>query len=384
MIPAERSHLQVVARTHPGMSGKNNEDSYAVSAYRLEGEKPLPVVFAALSDGIGGHRAGEVASELVVESISRSVAASDASQPVATLRAAIVQASQEILSISEVNPDKRGMGATCACAWIIDDRLYVAYVGDTRIYLIRGGKILQLSTDHTWVQEAIEAGILTPEEARNHPNAHVIRRYLGSRQIVEPDIRLRLIEGENDIQAEANQGLRLTPGDQVILCSDGLTDLVEEGEILSALESSEQEQAIDQLIALANQRGGHDNITIIAMQTPPAAPKTLPALPAASKRRRSLVLTCALAGLLGIVLIALISGVLFYLRRPQLTSPTTTATYTAISSPYTPLPTETLPALEPTQTPPGRPTSPATRTPLASPTPPPATITYWPTNTPEP
>jgi protein phosphatase len=383
MIPAERSHLRLVAQTHPGMSGKNNEDNFAVSAFRLEGEEPLPVVFAVLSDGIGGHRAGEVASELVVESISRSVAASDASQPVETLQAAIIQASQEILSISEIDPEKKGMGATCACVWIIANQLYIAYVGDTRIYLLRNGKIRQLSTDHTWVQEAIEAGILTPEEARDHPNSHVIRRYLGSRQLVEPDIRLRLMGGENDIQAEANQGLRLSPGDQVILCSDGLTDLVGEEEILSALDHIEQEQALEQLIALANERGGHDNITVIALQMPPPAPPTQPVLPARQERRRSLALTCALAGLLVVVLAALATGAFLYLKRPQGAIPSPTATRTTLSSPTAPSPVETLPTLSATETSPKPLTSPVTPSlpPDPSPTPLSATLTAWPTNT---
>jgi len=379
MIPAERSHLRLVARTHPGMSGKNNEDSYAVAAFRTEGEEPLPVVFAILSDGIGGHRAGEVASEVVVESISHSVAASDGSQPVETLRAAIIQASQEILSITEIDPEKKGMGATCACVWVVADRLYIAYVGDTRIYLLRNGKIRQLSADHTWVQEAIQAGLLTPEEARDHPNAHVIRRYLGSRQVVEPDIRLRLMEGENDIQAEANQGLRLSPGDQVILCSDGLTDLVEEQEILSALDHLEQEQALEQLIALANERGGHDNITVIALQMPPPAPPLQPVLPAEQERRKSLALTCVLAGLLIAVLIALVTGAFFYLRRPLSATPSPTTASATLSLPTAPALIETLPAVGATVTPP----SPAMPSLPASPSPTPlsATLTPWPTNT---
>jgi protein phosphatase len=103
--------------------------------------------------------------------------------------------------------------------------------GDSRLYLIRNGKALRLTTDHTWVQEAVEKGLITPDQARDHPNAHVLRRHLGSQIGVEPDFRLRMDPSQNNGQAVANQGMRLLPGDQLLLCSDGLTDLVEDEEI---------------------------------------------------------------------------------------------------------------------------------------------------------
>lgn len=211
MIPAERAHLKAHAITHPGMSGKNNEDRYAVAAFRTEGERPVPVLFAIISDGIGGHRAGEIASEMVVETVSQAVAQSNAGQPVQTLREAIMRSSQQILVQAESDPEKKGMGATCACALIIDDRLYIAYVGDLRTYLLRNGEIHQLSIDHTWIQEAIDVGILEPDQGKDHPNAHVIRRYLGSKQPVEPDTRLRLNCRRGQQPSGGKSGLALTP-----------------------------------------------------------------------------------------------------------------------------------------------------------------------------
>jgi serine/threonine protein phosphatase PrpC len=160
MIRVERSHLTVVAETHPGMTGKNNEDRFAVSAYKLKRGGRLPALFAVLSDGIGGHRAGEVAAELAVERISQMVAKSSGKDPVETLSAAIAQASQEIYAQAQAVPERNGMGATCACAWIINDRLYTATVGDSRIYLIRDGAIQQVTKDHTWIQEALDKGVL--------------------------------------------------------------------------------------------------------------------------------------------------------------------------------------------------------------------------------
>lgn len=382
MIPAERSHLHVAAQSHAGMSGKNNEDRYAVSAYRLEGENPIPVVLAIVSDGIGGHRAGEVAAEIVVETISQAVATSDASLPVETLREAIIRASQEILAQSESDPDKKGMGATCVCACIIDDRLYAAYAGDSRIYLIRGDKILQLSIDHTWIQEAIDLGILDPEQANDHPNAHVIRRYLGSRQPVEPDTRLRLHAGEDDFQAQANQGLRLMPGDQIVLCSDGLTDLVNDHEILATLKDKDQDAPLSELIDQANQRGGHDNITIITLQVPVTIPEAA-TVPVAPKRQWSLALTCLTVGLFLGALILLLGGAYLFLRGSPSVTPLATPISTMPPSQPAIVLTNVLP---PSNTPlpfDASPTPSATITPTLSPSPgqPSATSTAWPTNT---
>jgi PPM family protein phosphatase len=313
MIPAESPHLLVTATTHPGMSGKNNEDRYTVSAFRLSEAPNSPVLLAIVADGIGGHRAGEVASDIAVDKINHSIAEADMSQPVQALRQAIIQASQEILAQAEADPTRGGMGSTCVCALIIEDRLYTATVGDSRLYLIRDGEIRQLSTDHTWVQEAIDAGLLEPDQARTHPNAHVIRRHLGSQITVEPDTRLRLQPGETSEQAEANQGMKLLPGDQLLLCSDGLTDLVLDDEIRAAVRNKDQEKVNIALTDLANHRGGHDNITIVLLRIPEEAGRTGPAQSLAptvrvARARRSWFALGAGAALVGLLVIAAIFG----------------------------------------------------------------------------
>jgi protein phosphatase len=250
------------------MRGKNNEDRYGVSAYSIGEEDRTPSVFAIIADGIGGHRAGETAAEMAVNLISKSVAESVASDPPAVLAEAVSNASQAILEESLSDPSKKGMGATCIGAWVIGDRLYTVAVGDSRLYLIRSGSILRMNIDHTWIQEAIESGALTPEQAKGHPNAHVIRRYLGSPQPVVPDFRIRLNPAESDDEAETNQGLRLLPDDILLLCSDGLHDLVDDHEILQVISSQKMEKALETLVNTANERGGHDNITIVALQVP--------------------------------------------------------------------------------------------------------------------
>jgi PPM family protein phosphatase len=391
--PNERAHLYVAANTHPGMKGKNNEDRFAISAHWFGSHKEIPSVLAVVCDGIGGHRAGEVAAEIAVETISKVVAKSDGSQPLATLKEAIQKASAAVQSQSEANPERRGMGATCVCAWVINDCLYTASVGDSRLYLIRENQIQQLTTDHTWVQEAIEFGALTPEQARGHPNAHVIRRYLGSKAPAEPDFRLRLRPEESDEQAESNQGMRIQKGDVLLLCSDGLTDLVDQEEIKAQIQSQDREAALQSLISLANERGGHDNITAVILETPPtfapiAPPVARPRQEASPARR--LALPCAIsAGLIAFVSLAAV-GVFWIFDGWPLINRTPTA----------PVSPTILPGLQATQidaspsstavsiTPPSiqaQATSTLTATPSGSGgSPQDATYTPWPTNTPRP
>lgn len=266
MIRVSVAHMRVAARTHPGMSGKKNEDAFGISAYRLGPANATPAVLAVVSDGIGGHRAGEVASRLVVETVSQVVASSDGNDPLGTLLQAAAMANYQVLVHAGRDNSKTGMGATLVCALVIGDRLYAASVGDSRLYWMRGARIQQLSIDHTWVHDAIEHGLIRPEEARTHPNAHVIRRYIGSQPPPEIDFRLNLPEGDSRDLIN-NQGLQLLPGDVLLLCTDGLTDLVDDDEILAIVrQHASLERAADVLIELANQRGGHDNITVVLLQ----------------------------------------------------------------------------------------------------------------------
>lgn len=268
MIRTPEAPLYVAAVTHPGTTGKQNEDRFAVSSYRLSQEDGTPSVFAIVSDGIGGHRAGEVAAEMAVETISHMVAQSDTRRPLETLDHAIQVASEAIAARARDDTQRLGMGTTCACAWVIGDRLFTASVGDSRIYLLRNGGLMQLTVDHTWVQEAVEKGILQPEEARNHPNVHVIRRYLGSSKTPSADVRLRLATDESDTQSRSNQGLRLHPGDLLLLCTDGLTDVVEDDEIEPTLRGLDLQPAAQALVDLACARNAQDNVTVVLILAP--------------------------------------------------------------------------------------------------------------------
>jgi protein phosphatase len=380
MIQTERAHMRTAALSHEGMSGKNNEDRFAVTSFILGEENPTPVLFAIVADGIGGHRAGEVAAELAVNHITQAVADSDGKNPRKILTNAIQTASAIIANYSNSEKEKQGMGATCACVWITGDRLYTASVGDSRIYLLREGRIQQLTTDHTWIQEALERNVITPDQARSHPNVHVIRRYLGSPEPPEVDFRMRLYKGQGDTLSENNQGTQLHPGDTLLLCSDGLTDLVWTDEIGEIIRSNHSLKAgAQELVDTANKRGGHDNTTVVLI----VAPNDLPPPP-----ERKIPLAWIIGGIAAILITIVFASLLAFnmqrakneatptptatsastisipptrtallTRKPPQDTPTagTTATYrpVTVEPSYTPWPTNTPrePAVAPTETP---------------------------------
>ncbi|MCC7360788.1 MAG: serine/threonine-protein phosphatase [Anaerolineales bacterium] len=263
MIPTPHSDLTIGHGTHPGETGKNNEDRYGVQSFY--GEAGESITLGVIADGIGGNRAGEVASDLAVQNILRAVSQSAGNDYPQILNQAVSQAAKAVNQAALSNADLKGMGTTCAVALIAGRRLFTAYVGDSRIYLARRGGILQTSVDHTFVQEAIETGLLTPAEAKTHPHRHVVRRHLGNDPNVRADFRVRLAADEPPEVSMRNQGVLLEPGCQVLVCSDGLSDLVEAGEILQVLTALPPQKAVEELILLARKRGGHDNITVIAM-----------------------------------------------------------------------------------------------------------------------
>jgi protein phosphatase len=361
MKRTSRAHLNVEAQTHAGMSGKNNEDRYAVASFVLGPRDPTPVIFAVLADGIGGHKAGEVAAELAVNHIMEVVAKSDGRHTRRTIEDAVADASNAIAAHSSSDENFKGMGSTCATAWIIGEKLHTAYVGDSRIYLIRGGRIQQMTVDHTWVQEAIEKNVLTPEAAREHPNVHVIRRYLGSPVPPEPDFRMKLFNDESNEHAEGNQGMQLKPNDALLLCSDGLTDLVWNDEILEVVRSKPSlKEAANALIELANSRGGHDNITLILI--------SIPADFKLNEKKQTDWLPWILGGVAGLIFVLIAASILVLglVRRSSTFIATSTAppplTFTASPKPS--------PTLFLTFTP--EPSSPLSV---------PPTLTPWPTNT---
>ncbi|MBM4422112.1 MAG: hypothetical protein FJ030_01815 [Chloroflexi bacterium] len=337
-----QSDLIIGHQTHAGETGKNNEDRAAVLTYQGAAGENGGITVAVVADGIGGHRAGEVASQIAIDTFTTLFDQADSRSYLDLFSRAFSNISQTIAKHVANNPESEGMGTTCSAALIANRRLYIAFIGDSRIYLLRDGSIRQISVDHTWVQEAIEHGILNKQEARKHPNRHVVRRHLGAGQDATPDYRLHLDDSESAEAARRNQGLPLKPGDIVLLSSDGMTDLVEDHEILAAFQGKTPQAAVDALVLLARQRGGHDNITVTAIQTPPAASPTRTSKKESTGIAPALVGGTAIAAMIGIGLVVVIAAaigayVVFFNPTP---TPAPSATPLPSNTPI-PLPSDT-------------------------------------------
>ncbi|MCK5054196.1 MAG: serine/threonine-protein phosphatase [Anaerolineales bacterium] len=298
MIVNQQSHLPYAASTHVGKKRRVNEDRYTVRAYHLE-ENGVPALLAVVADGIGGHQAGDVAAQLTVDTITHGVAAFQSGDPLPCLQSAIIEAGRVVSSNAAESADLAGMGSTAAVALIIGPRLYTVTVGDSRIYLLRQGRLRQISIDHTWVQEAIDYDIISPEDAKDHPQAHVLRRHIGGKQLPEPDIRMPLEDGENDRRAILNQGTPIKRGDRILLCTDGLTDLVADLEIYQVLKEKPVEEAAETLLNLALEHGGLDNITLIVLAAPRGKLQETP------RSKFKSLLTAAFSSLILIIITAL-------------------------------------------------------------------------------
>jgi PPM family protein phosphatase len=263
-VPEGQVSIQIRAAglTDVGRKRTMNEDSFATAD---------ALGLYVVADGMGGHAAGEVASRLAVESISRHISGTstgvatapsetttqsldeDLPLPARRVLAAIRLANQEIARSVRQDQSMRGMGTTVVLAYIQGRRAYIGSVGDSRAYLVRGGSIVQLTDDHTFVNEQVRAGTLTVAEARRHPARNILTRAVGSQEDVEAD----LIEQD------------LEPDDVLLLCSDGLTTMVDDRDILDVVrrQGGDPDRGCRALIDLANERGGDDNITAIMIQT---------------------------------------------------------------------------------------------------------------------
>jgi len=245
--------LLYAARTDVGMIRSGNEDNFAVDA---NGARGIFIV----ADGMGGHAAGEVASEMAVQIIQRELSqvvdllSEEVTKLVAnTLR----KANRAIHDRTLTEVDKQGMGTTASVLLVSGTRYLIGQVGDSRIYLMRDGTLQQLTKDHSYVQEQVDAGFLTPEQARYHPYSNVITRCVGASPDVEPDT----YRGE------------MRNGDIFLVASDGLTGMVDDRRLGQLLGSrAEPERKVQALISEANGRGGLDNITAIIVQVLEAGP----------------------------------------------------------------------------------------------------------------
>ncbi|MEQ1564458.1 MAG: Stp1/IreP family PP2C-type Ser/Thr phosphatase [Myxococcota bacterium] len=235
--------------TDVGLKRSHNEDNYLINE-----ELNLFVV----ADGMGGHAGGEYASAIAVNTVEEIVTSleiegfdADTTDPVEVTRHklshAIRLAGRRIYEKAREQPEYHGMGTTAVVLLVDGSNAYVAHVGDSRLYLVREGKVEQVTEDHSLIAEKIRHGLLTPEEAKNHRMRNVITRSLGYQEDVEVDLQVRAVRR----------------GDQFLLCSDGLSGNVAPDEIMESLSKHGPQDAARHLIGLACERGGEDNITTV-------------------------------------------------------------------------------------------------------------------------
>jgi protein phosphatase len=231
-----------------GRSRSNNQDN--IGCVRFSDSRNI---LAVVADGMGGHQGGEVASRTAVETFQQKFSSyltgNDYSQ---ALMNAFIEANTAIYQLAQDSVELNGMGTTLVALAVIDGSAYYANTGDSRLYLIRECKCTQLSQDHTVVAEMVKGGLLTPEAAENHPDKHVITCAVGTR----PDIKVEV----------SNAPLLIEMGDCFLLCSDGLYDLVKDVEITQIVTSNPAQEACKQLIDLANNLGGYDNISVVVIK----------------------------------------------------------------------------------------------------------------------
>ena len=247
-----RTGIEISSQSDIGCVRHNNEDSFGYWEPEDERQFLRKGRLAVVADGMGGYEGGQEASRLAVETLVAVYRDFGGDDPQQALVEALQAAHERIRQYSFDHPELRGMGTTCTAAAIVRsddyDALYYVHIGDTRLYLIRDGQISRVTRDHSYVGRLVEAGMLSPEDAEHHPQRNILTAALGT----NPELIM-------DAPAQPEP---LRPEDVLLLCSDGLWGQMRDAEILNAVEHKSAERASRELIELARDRGGPDNITV--------------------------------------------------------------------------------------------------------------------------
>lgn len=235
--------IESVSRTHVGLRRKVNEDSILV-----RDDCGLWVV----ADGMGGHEAGDVASSRVTEALSQLPRSADLDALVDDAIVALKRVNLDLITLAGGYDGQRSIGTTVVGLAIADGEFRCFWAGDSRAYRVRDNQIVQLTRDHSMVQDLVDAGMLRPEEAVDHPNSNIITRAVG----VAPDLRVDTVAGD------------VKPGDQFLLASDGLTRMVDDRELVANLTSATPDSAAESLIETVLSRGAPDNVSLIIAKLP--------------------------------------------------------------------------------------------------------------------
>ena len=240
--------MKIVAKTDKGLVRENNQDAYAV------GELPGEVAWAVVCDGMGGAAGGNIASALAVKVISDKITSSynekmRESSIKNLLDSAITAANIEVYDMAYSRPDLKGMGTTVVAVVVRDNVAHIAHAGDSRAYIVNKDGVEQITVDHSLVQNLVDRGEITKEEAEHHPNKNVITRALGVDKRIDVDF--------SEVDLQENETL--------ILCTDGLSNCVNNAEIADDIKDGQYYAFADRLVKRANKNGGNDNITVVAI-----------------------------------------------------------------------------------------------------------------------
>ena len=239
--------MQIFAKTDIGQERKINEDYYFIS------EANSKIKLYIIADGMGGYNAGEVASKMATESVKEYIykhfekSKESRESIVDMLNEAIKYANETVYKKSKSEKDLEGMGTTLDVCLIYNSKVYIAHIGDSRVYRIRKDFLRRITKDHSYVQTLIEDGKITKEEAYNHPKRNMLTKALGCMEEVEPDIYVKTF----------------LKGDILIMTTDGLTNMVRENEMYEIIKEGTAKVATERLVSKANENGGYDNITVI-------------------------------------------------------------------------------------------------------------------------
>ena len=234
--------MKTFSITDTGVTREMNQDYYFATDTNLGN---LPNLFI-VADGMGGHKAGDYASRHTIERVVASISRNSSEEPVTIIQEAISKANELLVAESNEDETKSGMGTTLVIATLVGDKLIVANVGDSRLYVI-SDMVRQITRDHSLVDEMVRLGELNPSEARSHPDKNIITRAIGAQKNVKADF----------FEVE------LAKDEYVLMCTDGLTNMVRDEEILDIVRSEKEPEAIaHKLVRMANNNGGRDNITV--------------------------------------------------------------------------------------------------------------------------
>ena len=247
---AIRVRATVACKTDLGRVRENNEDKFEYYVSEDDAVLATRGAIYLVCDGMGGAAAGQIASELTAKTFIDVYLHHPSGNPQIAMAAAVIAANRFVLDISRTVPSRQGMGTTLSGVILIQDKAYIVQVGDSRVYRLREGELQQLTEDHSWVEEALKLGMITPDEAETHPYKNVITRAVGTEGDLSPDLFVH----------------DLAVGDLFMICSDGLIRHVDDPTIRQVLGEHDPAAAAWRLVGLALQNGGSDNTTVIIVR----------------------------------------------------------------------------------------------------------------------